>query len=210
MLTQIFLDRKIFWIVLVVGLVLDIGSKIWADGAIKPAGWQVGDPSPTFPVIEGVFAWKWAANIGAAFSIFAGKRWMLAVIGVLALVGVVYYVYKTPKTDRTLLFGLGLVGSGAVGNVHDRIAFGWVRDFMYFDFDLPLYDAVSFIPQRYPVFNVADIAILGGVILLVTTLTIQERRLKREEREAKAREATAQAARVEKKNQAPKAKAKAS
>lgn len=179
---HLFVERRLFWILLVVGLIADLWSKAWAQGAVMPEGWELGHYTPSIPVIEGVFAWKWAANIGAAFSILSGQTTLLAVIGIAALIGVFWYVYQTPTDQRMLLVGLGLVGSGAIGNVADRIQFGWVRDFMYFDFDLPFHESVSFIPKRYPVFNVADIAILGGVILMLVALS----RMKEPEKPAKA------------------------
>lgn len=165
--TELFQAKRLFWIVTFVGLVLDLGSKMWAESAIKPAGWIVGGPSPTHPFIEGVLAWKWAGNVGAAFSILSGKVFLLAFIGIVAMAGVIWYVYKTPKDQKGMLISLGLIASGAVGNLYDRISFGWVRDFIYFDFDLPFHASVSWIPQRYPVFNVADIAILFGAVMLI-------------------------------------------
>jgi len=177
-------EKKLFWYVLIVGLVLDIWSKVWAENAFKPEGWIVGDPTPTHAFIEGVLAWKWAGNLGAAFSMFSGQVVMLAVVGIFALGVVFFFVSQCPANDRTQLVSLGLIGSGAFGNIYDRIRFGWVRDFIYFDFDLPFYESVSFIPRRYPVFNVADIAILFGVITLVAV----QWRLAKEEQAAKSAE----------------------
>lgn len=183
---RLFHTKAIFWIWLVVGLVADLGSKIWAESSIMPTGWQPGQTTPVIPVIEGVFAWKWAVNLGAAFSILHGQVALLATIGSLALIGMVFYVYKLDPSEKGLLVGLGLVASGAVGNVSDRIRFGWVRDFMYFDFDLPFHDSVGFIPQRYPVFNVADISILVGAVFLVVASYQHDKRKAAEaaEREA--------------------------
>ncbi len=159
-------DRRPFWICFVAGLIADLGSKVWADGAVRPQGWEVGDPTAAIPVIEGVLAWKWAVNIGAAFSIFAGQVFMLAAVGLIALGAIGYFVHSTEPRHKLFHASLGLIASGAVGNIYDRLSFGWVRDFIYFDFDLPFHDSIGFIPQRYPVFNVADIAILAGVVLL--------------------------------------------
>ena len=159
--------RKMFWIPLVVGLVLDLASKVWAEAAFQPTGWEPGVPTPVHPVINGVLAWKWAGNTGAAFSMLDGRVALLAIVAIAALCGLVYWVYKTPEDDRFTQLALGLIASGAVGNLWDRLMLGYVRDFIYFDFDLPFHQSVTFIPQRYPVFNVADIAILGGAILML-------------------------------------------
>lgn len=173
-------ERRLFWALLMAGLVADLGSKMWAEAALRPAGWVVGHATPVHPVIEGVFAWKWAGNVGAAFSMLAGQVALLAIIGVAVLIGIVVYAYRVGPQHRGMHVALGLVSSGAVGNIVDRMRLGYVRDFMYFDFDLPFHESVGFIPQRYPVFNVADIAILTGAILLV----IASRKLEQDEKAA--------------------------
>lgn len=177
-------DKRLFWAIALGGLVLDLGSKMWAEASFRPEGWTVGSPTPVHPFIEGVFAWKWAGNLGAAFSMFEGRVFMLAAIGLLALCAILWYVHKTEPGDKWMQVSLGLIASGAIGNIYDRIQLGWVRDFMYFDFDLPFHESVSFIPQRYPVFNVADIAILSGAILLIGLSVREARREAREKAEA--------------------------
>ncbi len=159
--------KLIFYIWTVAGLIADLGSKNWAEAAVRPDGYQPGNPTPVIPLIDGVFAWKWAVNHGAAFSMLSGNTLLLTLVGLFALGVMLLYVYRAEITERLLLVGLGLVASGAIGNLWDRIRFGWVRDFMYFDFALPGHDTLPFIPQRYPVFNVADIAILVGAVLVV-------------------------------------------
>ena len=175
---RFYVGKAIFWWFFIIGLVADLGSKAWAGAAVRPENWQLGMETPVIPVIEGVFAWKWAVNLGAAFSIFHGKVVFLAVVGAVALIAMFAYVYTVKAEERGMLIGLGLVASGAVGNVADRVTYGWVRDFLYFDFDLPFHETVSFIPQRYPVFNVADISILVGAVLLVVASYQQEKRAK--------------------------------
>ncbi|MFT7621426.1 MAG: signal peptidase II [Myxococcota bacterium] len=171
-------QHRLFWLTLFVGLVLDLGSKVWAEGNFQPEGWTVGDPTPVHSIIEGFLAWKWAGNLGAAFSMMAGKVVLLASLGIVILAGLIWYAHSLPPTDKLSAVTLGLIGSGAVGNLWDRITFGYVRDFIYFDFDLPFHEAVSFIPRRYPVFNVADIWIIVGAVLLVITVQIEANRQK--------------------------------
>ena len=178
-LTTLVTDKPYFWAVLVAGLVSDIGSKMWAEAAIKPIDWALSSrtPTPTVPFIEGVIAWKWAANIGAAFSIFSGQTVLLATVGLIALLGILWYAHITPKSDRLMLVSLGLVASGAIGNVFDRVTRGYVRDFIFFDFELPFHETVGFIPKYYPVYNVADIWILAGAIMLLVAGYRAEKRL---------------------------------
>ena len=94
----------------------------------------------------------------------------MVVIGAL-----IVFIHKT-EAPPSHQVGFALIVSGAIGNVWDRVTLGWVRDFIYFDFDLPFHEAVGFIPQRYPVFNVADITILAGAIMLIILSWRDDRR----------------------------------
>ena len=59
------------------------------------------------------------------------------------------------------------MAQSTIGNVVDRVTRGYVRDFIFFDFELPFHETVSFIHKYYPVYNVADIWILAGAITLL-------------------------------------------
>jgi signal peptidase II len=159
------LTRKgIFWIVLLAGLVADIATKAWADANIRPT-----EPDVT-PFLGHWISWKWAENQGAAFSILYGNPGVLATIAAIVLTVLAVYVYQADPKRRVFLFALALVAAGAIGNLYDRLLLGHVRDFIYFDFDLPghgfgIGDFV--IPRRWPVWNVADMWIMGGVAILL-------------------------------------------
>jgi signal peptidase II len=97
-------------------------------------------------------------NSGVSFGMFSGgeeTRWML--IGLSSAVSVALLVWLLRSSRQFLCLALGLVLGGAVGNIIDRIHFGKVADF--FDFDL--------IFMRWPAFNIADMAIVCGVIMLM-------------------------------------------
>lgn len=160
-----------FWVVLLGALSADIASKAWADLTLRPLG------DNAVSVIPGLLAWKWAENKGAAFSILDGRADILSVIAAVVLAVVFIYMYRTKPEKRLLLVAMALVASGAIGNLYDRLLLGYVRDFIFFDFDLPLHDKFSFIPRRWPVFNVADMAILGGVgVMVVISLFSKEKK----------------------------------
>ena len=158
-----------FWLVLLVALIADIASKGWADTHVRPLG------SAVAPVIDGVLAWKWAENQGAAFSLLRERPELLSLIAVGVLAFVILFAFRAERKRGWYLAALGLVAAGAIGNLYDRLLLGFVRDFMFFDFDLPWSGYSIFGHQfkaveRWPVFNVADVAILGGVgILLLQT-----------------------------------------
>ena len=159
-----FKSKGLFWIVLIGGLVADLASKAWADAYVRPT-----DPKVT-PIIDGFIGWKWATNEGAAFSILSGRPLLLALIAAAVLGALFLYMYRVESNRKWFLTALGLVASGAIGNLYDRLLLGHVRDFMFFIFDLPFHGTkiVNFeIPVKYPVFNVADIAIIAGVLVLV-------------------------------------------
>ena len=190
LLQSLFTHKLVFWYGILIVIVLDLATKVWAERVVRPV-----DPDK-IEVIPGILAWKWAENLGAAFSIFHGRTDMLALIALGVTGGVVFYMFRTPHDRKWFLLALGLIAGGAIGNLHDRLMLGHVRDFILFDFDLPYHtwrptffwsDKPSApIPQRWPIFNVADMAINAGVIvLLVISLFTKD-----EKKEAKKTEAS--------------------
>ncbi|MZR29265.1 signal peptidase II [Sneathiella litorea] len=105
-------------------------------------------------------------NRGVSFGMFAGDnmRWIL--VAVASVISVVVFFWLRKATNQILSIGLGLVLGGAIGNIIDRIRFGAVADF--FDFDL--------IIMRWPAFNVADMAIVVGVIAILLENLFQGRK----------------------------------
>lgn len=100
-------------------------------------------------------------NTGAAFSFLPGHPRLFVVIAIVASAVMAYYYYRTPWQERLAKVGLALAFAGAVGNLIDRVRFGYVVDFI----------AVSV----WPVFNVADSAIVVGVGLIILNLWVGER-----------------------------------
>ena len=101
-------------------------------------------------------------NTGAAWGMFAGNTALLGVFSlvvVCALVG--YFVYDRENVNLLQTIGIALVGAGGIGNAIDRFIQGYVTDFI----------AVTFID--FPVFNVADIGVTCGVVLLFLGFALQ-------------------------------------
>lgn len=108
--------------------------------------------------IPGLFDFVYVKNTGVAFSILSGSTLLLGMISLLFCVGVfVYWLLKKPS-GTCIRLSMTLLLSGAFGNALDRIFRGYVVDFIQ----------TAFI--RFPVFNVADIAITTGACLLVVYL----------------------------------------
>lgn len=116
------------------------------------------------PFIEGFWDWTLVHNYGAAFSFLstAGgwQRWFFTVLALVISTVLTVWLARTPRGDWRTALPFALVIAGAIGNVIDRIRFGYVVDFIdwYLGFtDLP----------HWPAFNIADACIVGGAIGLV-------------------------------------------
>ncbi|MVO99347.1 signal peptidase II [Paenibacillus lutrae] len=126
----------------------------------------------TISVIGEFFQITSHRNRGAAFSILQNQRWFLIAMTLVIVVGILFYLNRTRKTDqRWLSMGLALVLGGAIGNFLDRLLFGEVVDFLMFHFE--------FINYTYPIFNIADSAIVIGVICIFIDSIIAWKKEKR-------------------------------
>jgi signal peptidase II len=107
-------------------------------------------------------------NPGAAFGILADNQLRLPffiLVSVIALLGILWYLKRIPANNTRLQLGLGLIFSGALGNLIDRIRYGEVIDFI----------DVHWYQHHWPAFNVADSAICVGVGLLLIESWFEER-----------------------------------
>jgi signal peptidase II len=102
-------------------------------------------------------------NYGAAFSFLANEdgwqQYFLVMVSSIASLAIAIWMAKTTKQQVFKLLALSLILSGAVGNLIDRAALGFVIDFIDFHYQT----------FYFPVFNVADMAISAGVVLLILT-----------------------------------------
>lgn len=101
-----------------------------------------------------------AHNAGAAFSFLSDaggwQRWFFTAIAMIAAVWIIWLLRKF-RHDKFFCFALALILGGALGNLIDRIAYGYVVDFLDFYWDT----------YHFPAFNLADSAITCGAILLL-------------------------------------------
>ncbi len=108
-----------------------------------------------------------AHNTGAAFSFLADasgwQRWFFTAIGVIA-VGVIVWMLRAHPGQKLFSFAMACILGGAVGNVIDRIAHGYVIDFLDFHWS---WLAPVFAGGHFPAFNVADSAITIGAVCLI-------------------------------------------
>lgn len=119
----------------------------------------------TILIIDGFFNITYVRNTGVAFGILDPvslplKSTLLALLSLAAIAGVILYSWRTPASKTLLQVALNLILAGALGNLYDRINYGFVVDFI----------EIYFRNYRWPSFNVADSAITIGVGLLALEL----------------------------------------
>lgn len=134
----------LFFVVIVLGIVLDQWTKSLARTNLGYI---------SLPFIPGILNLKLVMNTGAAFSIGSGATWIFILLSVVIVAAAIFWVVLTPDMPLSLTLALGLVASGGIGNLIDRVAAGQVTDFL----------SCAFI--NFPVFNVADIFVTCGVAL---------------------------------------------
>jgi signal peptidase II len=142
--------KRSFLLIAIVGIIVDQLTKYLVVQNFA----EVGD---TLPLWQNVFHLTYVINTGAAFSFFSGQVDMLRWISLIVSFILVVFVWRSPKISLLEQLGYGFILAGAVGNGIDRFLFGYVVDF--FDFRL----------INFPVFNIADVAINIGVVLLLMT-----------------------------------------
>lgn len=142
----------VLFIAMVLMILLDQLTKIWAASQLG----LVGD----FPIWQGVLHFQYLENKGAAWGIFHGKQFFLIALTSLIIIGMFVYFIKLPNTKigKWYKIAFAMIISGAIGNLIDRIIFHYVRDFIYFKL------------INFPIFNVADIFVVCGVILLMVVI----------------------------------------
>lgn len=135
-------------IAVVVLILLDQGTKLWALASLKPIH--------NMTLVEGFMDLTFVENRGVAFGMFSGQRWFILLLTGIIAAGLIWFYVTMPKKKEyfPLRVSLVLVLSGAIGNIIDRLFRGYVVDFFEFTF------------FEWPVFNVADIYVVVGVILL--------------------------------------------
>lgn len=140
------------------------GLLIGLDQWVK--WWIVNDLSlgETKNLIPGVLSLNHIRNTGAAWSMLEGKMWLFAVITIIAVIVIVTLMIKNQrKGSRWLMIGLSLILAGAIGNFIDRVRLGYVVDMFQTDF------------MNFPIFNVADITLVCGVVCILIYIILDEK-----------------------------------
>lgn len=111
---------------------------------------------PAISLIDGVLELDYLENRGVAFGMFQNQKFLILLVGIVFLASILFVMFKTPvnKKFTVLHIILSCIIAGGIGNMIDRIAYGYVVDF------------ISFILINYPIFNVADCYVVCATIAL--------------------------------------------
>ena len=133
-------------------LFLDLSPKQWAERVLKDA-----DP---IPLIRGVLEFQYLENAGAAFGMMQRAQGFFVISAIAVLIIITSVLFNMPGGKRHLPLRVNVVviAAGALGNLIDRLRFQYVRDFIYFKL------------INFPIFNVADICVTCGAIVLMILL----------------------------------------
>ena len=147
------------------GFLLPAAIVIAVDQVTKQLFWHQFVPGHNTDVIPGVLRITLVKNTGAAFGLFDGGRVFFIIASVIAVGFILYIGLRLPPGERYKRFLLSLILGGAVGNLIDRIYDGAVIDFI----------EMGIAGHWWPVYNVADIAVTAGAVLLLLHLLFASR-----------------------------------
>lgn len=152
-------------ILTVIGVVaLDQLSKLWVLEALVPIG--------SYRLWDGVLHFTYVENRGAAFGMLANHRWVFMIVSTAAIIAMFLYVAIAKPKSKLEILSLSFIIGGGIGNMIDRVARGFVVDFI---------DVTCI---HFYVFNIADSFVCVGCALLFLAVLLSERAEAKEKRHA--------------------------
>lgn len=112
--------------------------------------------SQSISLIKNILHFTYVTNTGSAFGLFRGFNLIFVLFSIIVVIVILHYLKKIKQNEKVLQFSVGLLLGGTIGNLIDRITYGFVVDFIDF--------------RIWPVFNIADSAVTISVILLIILL----------------------------------------
>ncbi|MBQ7504059.1 MAG: signal peptidase II [Ruminococcus sp.] len=128
---------------------VDFLLKLLVINNLKPAG--------TVELIPGLFSLKYVENKGAAFGMLSNARWIFIVFTIVIIIALIYIMIRKKINGKLFSIASILIIGGGIGNLIDRVFYGYVVDYL----------SISFFP---PVCNFADYCITIGAVLMVIYL----------------------------------------
>jgi signal peptidase II len=146
-----------FLLTMVIGVALDLWSKDYSFDhlAIYSGDQLIG--SRVYKAIPGLLEFTVTTNQGAVFGLGAGKRPLFVAVSLAAILFLIY-LFAHSQHQRFYEFILGMLLAGVLGNLYDRMVFGYVRDMIH------ILSKWNLFPW---IFNVADVMLCTGVGLMV-------------------------------------------
>ena len=146
-----------FIFIIIIAFVLDQVSKILIMNNMKL--------NENEDVINNFFRVTYSHNDGAAFGMFGGKMIFIVIVSVLVLAYLLFELFYHKKRNLLVDISISLIIGGLLGNLVDRIYFGYVRDFL--DFKIFNYD--------FAIFNLADTFIVIGALIFLGGMFLEDR-----------------------------------
>lgn len=137
-------------------LAADRITKIWALAEM-----------PRAEIIPGIVGVRFAKNTGAAFSMLSSAPWLVSLLSLLLVAAITAVLITDKRMDKVTRFGLWLVAAGGLGNIYDRLAYGYVVDF------------IEVLFMDFAIFNVADICVCCGAVLAAAAMLISDHKQKK-------------------------------
>ena len=144
-------------LIIFLGLTLDRLAKVWALSSLKEKSGVV--------LIKDFFKLEYLENRGAAFGILQNKLILLALVTLLIISGMIYYIIKYKPKSKFLRISFALIISGALGNLYDRVVYKYVVDFILLHYKEVYY---------FPTFNIADMLVVVGTVILAISIVKEE------------------------------------
>ena len=144
------ITRILAMLLVAVGVILDQLTKAAAVEGLKNKS--------SFVLIDGVLQLTYHENRGAAFGILSDARWVFLSVSTVAIVAILFYIFYKKDMPTLWLVSLSMIASGGIGNMIDRIALGYVVDF------------IDFCLINFAIFNVADSFVTVGAFLMIFAL----------------------------------------
>ena len=151
--------KAYFELLLITGLV--ILADQWSKQLVVN-NLALGESFAPIPAIGNFFRIVHWRNTGVAFGLFQGSGWIFTIVGVGIVILIILFYKQVSDGPAAWRIAVGLQLGGAIGNLIDRITRGYVVDFLWFG--------------KFPVFNIADSAIVIGAAILIIYMWIDEKK----------------------------------
>ena len=147
------------------------GCRLWwvalpaiaVDRVCKAAIMRAMVPGQVQTALPGLLSWAYTRNRGVAFGLLSGAA-VLPLLTLALIVLLLVYLLRRPKAGAALRTGLWLIVGGGLGNLYDRLAYGYVIDFIRLDF------------VNFAIFNPADVFVCAGAVLVAIAVLLEDRR----------------------------------